>query len=130
MFCPKCGTENQNNAYRCVSCQAIIQIEPIPLAGYASAAQPIEDDPALKYILPVGRSGLAVAAGYAGLFSAVLVFAPLAILLGILALKDIKKNPKKMGKGRAVFGLVMGILGTIGLVIVAIALIADSGHGC
>ncbi|MEN6520999.1 MAG: DUF4190 domain-containing protein [Armatimonadota bacterium] len=117
MFCPKCGTENENNAYRCVSCQTIIQVEPIPQYVQPMVTAPAEDDPALRILLPVGRSGLAIAAGYAGLFSITLVFGPFAILLSILALKDIKKNPKKLGKGRAIFGLVMGILGTIGLII-------------
>ncbi|MEN6371572.1 MAG: DUF4190 domain-containing protein [Armatimonadota bacterium] len=126
MFCPKCGTENENNAYRCVSCQTIIQIQPIPLASQPVNVNPAQYDSDLKYILPVGRSALAVAAGYAGLFSALLVFGPIAILLGILALKDIKKNPEKMGKGRAIFGIVMGILGTIGLVAVIVIQMTSS----
>jgi hypothetical protein len=63
-------------------------------------------------ILPVGRSGLAIAAGYAGLFSLLIVFAPIALLLGIAAIIDIKRNPKKHGMGRAIFGLIMGLIGS------------------
>ena len=59
-------------------------------------------------ILPVGRSGLAIAAGYAGLLSILFFPAPLALLLGILAILDIKRNPEKHGMGRAVFALIMG----------------------
>ena len=59
-------------------------------------------------LLPVGRSGLAIAAGYAGLFSILMFPAPIAVLLGILAILDIRRNPEKHGMGRAVFALIMG----------------------
>ena len=44
-------------------------------------------------VLPVGRSGWAVAAGYAGLFSVLCFPAPLALLLGIVAIRDIRRHP-------------------------------------
>jgi hypothetical protein len=69
----------------------------------------------MRLLLPIGCSGWAVAAGYAGLFSVLLLPAPLAILFGVLALRDIKRNPKKHGKGRAVFGIIIGAIGTLGL---------------
>ena len=51
--------------------------------------------------------------GYAGLF-AVLVFpAPIALILGIIAIYDIKRHPKRHGMGRAIFGLVMGAVFTL-----------------
>jgi hypothetical protein len=71
-------------------------------------------------LIPVGRSGLAIAAGYAGLISVLFFPAPIALLLGILAICDIRKNPHKHGMGRAVFGLVMGIIFTILLLVGAI----------
>ncbi|EKD56681.1 MAG: hypothetical protein ACD_58C00120G0004 [uncultured bacterium] len=76
----------------------------------------LSKDPIARAMLPVGRSGWAIAAGYAGIFSLILVFGPLAIIMSIIALKDLKKHPEKFGKGRAIFGLIMGILGTLGLV--------------
>ena len=109
MYCPKCGKQNDDNAYRCTACSEIIQI--IPAVTYSA-----EDDPALRFVLPIGRSGLAIAAGYLGLISVLLFPAPFAILFSILAIKDIQRNPKKMGMGRAIFGLIMGGLGTIGLI--------------
>jgi predicted acyltransferase len=69
----------------------------------------------MRMILPVGRSGLAIAAGYAGLFAVLLVPAPLALLLGVLAARDLRRNPTKHGMGRAVFGIVMGALGSVAL---------------
>jgi hypothetical protein len=77
-------------------------------------------------LLPVGRSGYAIAAGYAGLFAVIPFFAPVALVLGILAVRRIKQNPKLHGMGRAVFGLVMGILGTIVLAFMVVAIVAQS----
>ena len=81
------------------------------------AAPPnIGDNAGMRLLLPVGQSGWAVAAGYLGLFSLLLLPAPLALILGIVALSDIQKSKtsgqRKHGTGRAVFGLVMGVLGT------------------
>ncbi|MHC4085648.1 MAG: zinc ribbon domain-containing protein [Planctomycetota bacterium] len=103
MYCPKCGTQNDDNAFRCIKCGEVIQ--PIPIQPQPRV---IDDDPAMRMILPVGRSGLAIAAGYAGLFSILCFPAPIAIILGILAIIDIKRHPEKHGMGRAVFALIMG----------------------
>lgn len=103
MFCWKCGKENEEIALHCVHCG--VQIKPAATGG-------IEDIPGMHLVLPVGCSGWAVAAGYLGLFAVTGVLAPFAIVAGILALRDLKRNPKKRGKGRAIFGIVMGILGT------------------
>ena len=70
------------------------------------------DDPMMRALLPVGRSGWAIAAGYLGLVSLLIVPAPFALFCGIMAVRDIRKNPKKRGMGRAIFGLVLGVLGT------------------
>lgn len=83
--------------------------------------RPLTEDPAVRLLLPVGRSGWAIAAGYLGLFSVLLVFAPFAIVCGVLAIFDLKKNPKKCGMGRAVFGIVMGVLGTVALLAILFA---------
>lgn len=81
----------------------------------------IEDDPAMRLLLPVGRSGLAIAAGYTGLFAVTLVFAPVALILGILAIVDIRRHPEKMGMGRAVFGLVMGLICSLILLLLLVS---------
>lgn len=66
----------------------------------------------LKWVLPVGRSPLAIAAGYAGLFSVLLFPGPIALTLGLFALRDFKKHPERLGRGRAWFGIIMGGIGT------------------
>lgn len=98
--------------------------------GYAAPAPPISrppvqpfalqpppralgDDPMMRVLLPVGRSGWAIAAGYLGLLSLLGIFAPFALLTGVIAVFDIRRNPEKHGMGRAVFGIVMGLLCSI-----------------
>jgi len=82
-------------------------------------------DPGMRWILPVGRSGWAIAAGYLGLFSVLGVVAPIAIIVSMVAISDIKSNPHKHGMGRAVFGLIMGILGTLLLLVFIIGFAAS-----
>ena len=70
----------------------------------------------MRMLLPVDRSGFAIIAGYLGLLSVLVIFAPFALLFGILGIWDINKNEHKHGMGRAVFGTVMGALFTVLLV--------------
>jgi hypothetical protein len=75
------------------------------------------DNAGMRLLLPVGRSGWAIAAGYAGLFGLLIAPAPLALILGVIAVKSIKKSKgtgkPKHGMGRAVFALIVGILGSL-----------------
>jgi hypothetical protein len=100
VFCENCGTKIlSEKASYCENC------------GQFLLASPIEDitqDPVMRTFLPVGRSLLAIAAGYLGLFSFLIIPAPLAIVFGIAAIRDLKKNPKKLGIVRAWFGIIMG----------------------
>lgn len=100
MYCTKCGAENDDNAFRCTTCHEVLR--------RVQRVSTDSDDAAMRLILPVGRSGLAIAAGYAGLFAILILPAPLALLLGILAVMDIKKHPEKHGMGRAIFAIIMG----------------------
>ncbi len=81
---------------------------------------------AVRMLLPVGRSGLAIVAGYLGLVSPLCLFAPFALLFGILAIRDIKRNPKKGGMGRAIFGTVMGGIFTLVLIVGIVASVVSS----
>jgi hypothetical protein len=74
----------------------------------------------MKWVLPVGRTRWAIVAGYAGLFSILLVPAPAALAAGVYALTDLRKHPGAYGRGRAWFAVAMGSLGTAGLVITTI----------
>jgi len=93
-------------------------------AGVPSCAPPpsrMGDDPVLRAILPVGRSGWAIAAGYLGLFAVLVLPAPFALAAGIRAVIDIKHDPHKHGMGRAVFGIVMGAVFSVVLVVFLVA---------
>ena len=88
-------------------------------------AQDVGADPTMRLILPVGRTAWSIAAGYLGLFSVLLVPAPLALIIALIAIAELRKDPSKHGMGRAVFGLVMGLLGTLALVAMIIAAAAS-----
>lgn len=125
--------EASGKAVRCPHCQMINRVplaadvvegQPFPSPSSAGLGYPpppppqdLGDDAAMRLLLPVGRSGWAIAAGYAGLCAACTVTAPLAIILGVIAIVHLRRNPKLHGWGRAIFGLAMGIVFTILLVI-------------
>ena len=87
-------------------------------------SKPLGDDAGMRWLMPVGRSGWAIAAGYLGLFAFLLVPAPLALIVSIIAIRDIKRSRgaahPKHGMGRAIFGLVIGVLGTLLLLAILI----------
>lgn len=86
--------------------------------------RPPPNDPALGLLVPINTPVLAILAGYAGLFSVLCFPAPIALLLGVLALMQLKKDPNLTGHGRAWFAIVMGALGSIGFVFAVIAMAA------
>lgn len=74
----------------------------------ASRHAPPSEDPALRLVVPLGRTGLSIAAGYLGILSLVPFVAPIAVGISIWAIMDLKKRPRLMGRGRAYFGLIAG----------------------
>jgi hypothetical protein len=82
---------------------------PAPPAPPPGASDPNE----LRWLLPVGVSGWAIAAGYAGLLAFLCFPAPIALGLGIAALVHLRKHPDLRGRGRAIFGTVIGALGSL-----------------
>jgi hypothetical protein len=86
-----------------------------PSAGYGPWSGPPQRDRSKEALYPVNRTGLSIAAGYLGLFSILLVFAPIALVLGVVALIDLTHKPDVGGRGRAWFAVVAGTFGTIGL---------------
>jgi len=83
--------------------------------GMLGPAEPtsLADNAGMRMVLPIGRSGPAIGAGYLGLLSIIPIVGLLALGCGIWAIHDLKTHPKLHGMGRAIFGLVMGAAGTI-----------------
>ncbi|MGA2500130.1 MAG: DUF4190 domain-containing protein [Tepidisphaeraceae bacterium] len=131
MYCSRCGSQQLDNATTCGQCGAPLARPsgPPPLPPrvpldyqnpYHHQPRDIGQDAAMRLLLPVGRSGWAIAAGYAGLFAIVVLPAPLAVILSIIAMVDMKRHPEKHGMGRAIFGLTTGLLGTAGLIMLIV----------
>jgi hypothetical protein len=82
----------------------------------------------MRWVLPVGQSVWSIASGYLGLLSlALCFFGPFAVLTGIMAIIELRKNPQMSGWGRAIVGIVLGSVGSLGLILAIIA-IAASGR--
>lgn len=130
-FCPNCGapvneqpaqtttqtTQNTQTGETASAKQNTVFTAPEQTAFSASPVQPVQDQ---KY------NGFAIAALVLGIVSCVVwacclntITCILAIIFGILALVQIKKNSQK-GKGMAITGLILGIV----MVIVFVALFA------
>lgn len=112
MYCWKCGALAADDAAFCEECGASLKAKP------KVAARPaVEHDATMRALLPVGRTPLSIVAGYLGLASFFVIFGPISLAVGIWAIYDLKKKPDMHGMGRAVFGVVMGILASILLVV-------------
>jgi hypothetical protein len=101
---------------------------PRVLPVYDDDSPDLGDDAGVRMLLPVGRSGWAIASGYLGLISVLLIPAPFAILTGILAIMEMRRNPKKHGMGRAIFGIVMGTIGMVFLLTAVVAGLIANAH--
>ena len=66
-----------------------------------------------RFLTPAGRPASAIAAGYLGLFSLLPFFGIFAIIAGVVAQRTLRRNPHVLGRGRAWFGLVMGLVMTL-----------------
>ncbi len=111
-YCQHCGAQLPTETAICTKCgcrnKIIVQSPDLSDSGIARMA------------LPVGRTPLSIVAGYLGLFSLTFILAPVALIVGILAIRDLKAHPEKHGLGRAWFGTIMGgiftALAIIGLI--------------
>ena len=83
--------------------------------AYPVPVPPVGSDPrdAMHWMLPLGRTGQSITAGYLGLFGLFIwPLAPFAIGFGIWALAASKRTGLH-GRGRAIFGIITGVVGTL-----------------
>lgn len=81
--------------------------------GLFAPSTDFSSDPTTRWLVPVGRPASAIAAGYLGLLSPIPFVGPFALIVGVVALRILKKHPEATGAGRAWFGVVMGALFTL-----------------
>ena len=86
------------------------------VAGYVPPDEDDEPTAMVRALTPLGRSGWAIASGYLGLLSILLVPGPFAIVTGVLGLREIQANPKLHGKVRCWFGILCGLVASLLLV--------------
>ena len=119
MFCSNCGAQINDQAVVCVKCGCAV--------SKAVASAPNDDDAVLRMLVPIGRSGWAIAAGYLGLLSLLPFVGVLAVVIGVIAVRDLRKHPDKHGAGRAWFGIIAGGLSVL-IYGAAIICVASSGR--
>lgn len=113
-FCPQCGSALAEAGGFCPHCG-----KPAA-AGAALTANTVSSNSAA----PI-TNGKAIASLALGLFSLIPLLSVIAVVLGHLALSEIRKSSGRMkGEGMAVAGLVLGYLGTGFFLIVLVAAIA------
>jgi len=89
----------------------------------------IADDPAMRWILPLGQSVWSIISGYSGLLSLATCFlGPITVITGVIGIFELRRNPRLSGWGRAIIGITLGTLGSIGFVVMIIALVASGGR--
>jgi hypothetical protein len=148
MFCPQCGSSNEEDALFCGECGAILDAEdgaetvieePAGLAQPAAAPSPsrmtIDAPPPPASPAPptygsaTQTSGMAIASlvlGITGWTILPLIGSILAIILGYAARSEIRQRPDELtGEGMAVAGLVLGWLA----VVLSILLLCIGGLG-
>lgn len=88
----------------------------IPM-GHTSEPSPPEQ------ICTSGKAIASLVCGIIGILIAGIIFGPLAIILGVLAKKEINQNPRGIqGKGQATAGIVCGIIAIIVWLIIVIVM--------
>ncbi len=93
------------------------QHRPVPARVGTSPSDPAH------WLLPTGRSGWSIAAGYVALFAwLVWPLGPVALGLGVMGLRASARTGTH-GRGRAWFGIVVGALATLGCVVVVASLL-------
>lgn len=123
MFCVRCGAANADGSQFCVKCGAPMGTPAGPPRATAAPATPGQQAapsyipsnlPPSQTVGPVESSGKAIASLICGFLFLFFPAAIVAIVLGHLALSDIRKSAGRLtGHGMAIAGLVLGYMGVV-----------------
>jgi len=123
----------------CSHCNQIIRVPRIPPAGVPPApSQPVEWPPAgykppsclphaARPYAVMGTSGKATASlvlGIVSLFCLGVITGILAVVFGVIAQNEIRRNPSLTGSGLATAGIIIGIIGFVGHLFVLALILA------
>ena len=106
--CPHCGHQTLvhdqyvGQSGPCAGCGRTVTVLP-PGFVPPSPIDSLGENAGIRLLLPVGRSFWAIAAGYAGLFAVLFLPAPIALILGVVAILDIKQHPEEARHGQGDF---------------------------
>jgi hypothetical protein len=119
MYCPKCGTKNDDNAYKCVQCGDILQ-------GAPQTQFVVTDDATLGGLIPY-KNVKAMVAYYLGMFAILpgigIPMGIAALILGVQGLKFAGLHPEARGKVHAWIGIILGGFWAVGYTILIAVLV-------
>lgn len=122
MDCPACGRKSVEGDVFCRECGNALSRVAAPPAGGAAPFLPMPPAPAAPAAARPASSGFAVASlilGVAGLTCMPVIGGILALVFGLVARGQIKREPRRVtGNGMAVTGIVLGIF-SLALVVLA-----------
>lgn len=131
--CPFCGKRIQPTSYKCMFCGEHLD----RVAGWSGTgvgARVVEEGPTRRprsWLVPEGQCAWAVAALYCGIAALIpavgLVPGVLAIIAFPLAQRRFNRDPALGGRGKAIAGLILGVLGTLFNIFVVASIVLGKG---
>jgi hypothetical protein len=103
MYCPQCGTQNEDNNFKCTNCGQVLHPEPKIVVDTG--------DNVIASIIPY-KNKSALIAYYLAVFSIIpclgIILGIAAFILGLMGLRYAKKHPEAKGKVHAWVGIIIG----------------------
>lgn len=126
MFCSKCGSENAGEATFCTKCGTALQSTP--------REAPAPTDETMSKVIPY-RNVCALTSYYLGVFALIpclgILLGLASVPLGIMGLKEAKRNPLAHGTVHAWVGIVLGSLAVLvyGFLFIVLPIMASMNSG-